>query len=391
MNTLLLVLASICALGILANLVLQLKKAPEALQTVDLSKDLARLEKDLENEKAERNKLSGANKQMFAEHERLKAELGSAMKERDHLQSKETRSEAKREQEEMARREEMEKLQSAIHGYKEEKQRVTREDEARLQNLEQERDRVWADHENAVVATLTDLCKLPHLQFTSYSNTNLPEEFDGKLKPDFLIEFLGQYVIFDAKASKAESLQTYINDAVKSTAEKVKKNSKIYPHVFLVVPTEAIGEMKKLIYAVGEHYFYVVSREALAPILASLKRISTYELAESLDPQKRENIINMLSELATHISYRNAYELLLIKHGADTLERVSHIDPNIAAEVEQKNGEKKMSQFSASEIKRLATSLSEQNLAAQQLAAPKAAVKKKHLQEAEEVMGEKLL
>ncbi len=391
MNTLLIILVSICSLGVLASLALQLKKSQAPLQAADLSKDLARLEKDLENEKAERNKLSGANKQMFAEHERLKAELGSASKERDSLQSKLTKIETKREQQEEESRHMVEKLQSAEQTLREERQRVIREDETRMQKLEEERDRVWADHENAVIATLTDLCKLPHLQFTSYSNTNLPEEFDGKLKPDFLIEFLGQYVIFDAKASKAESLQTYINDAVKSTAEKVKKNSKIYPHVFLVVPTEAIGELKKLIYAVGEYYFYVVSREALAPILASLKRISTYELAESLDPQKRENIINMLSELATHISYRNAYELLLTKHGADTLERVSRIDPEIAAEVEQKNGEKKVSQFSASEIKRLATSLSEQNLSAQQLAAPKASVKKKHLEEAEEVMAQRLL
>lgn len=123
------------------------------------------------------------------------------------------------------------------------------EEERNRAEREEERDRIWNEHENAVIATLSELCKQPHLHFTSYSNNNLPDEFDGKLKPDFLIDFLGQYVVFDAKASKAESLQTYINDAVKTTAEKIKKNGRIYPHVFLVVPTEAIGELKKLIYA----------------------------------------------------------------------------------------------------------------------------------------------
>jgi hypothetical protein len=59
--------------------------------------------------------------------------------------------------------------------------------------------------------------------------------------------------------------------------------------------------------------------------------------------------------------------------------------------VERKNAEKKGSQFTPSEIKRLATSLSEQNLSMQELVAPKAAVKRKHLQNAEEIMAGKLL
>ena len=113
MNTLFVILAALCVLGIFANLVLQLKKPSAAIQGADSGKELARLEKDLENEKAERNKLSGANKQMFAEHERLKAELSSAVKERDSLQSKLTKIEAKREQQEEESRHMVEKLQSA--------------------------------------------------------------------------------------------------------------------------------------------------------------------------------------------------------------------------------------------------------------------------------------
>ncbi len=77
--------------------------------------------------------------------------------------------------------------------------------------------------------------------------------------------------------------------------------------------------------------------------------------------------------------------------GAVTLERVSQIDPEIAGDVEQKKAEKKISQLAPSEIKRLATSLSEQNLEMQQLTSPKAAIRKKHLESVEEVMVQKLL
>ena len=85
------------------------------------------------------------------------------------------------------------------------------------------------------------------------------------------------------------------------------------------------------------------------------------------------------------------YELILTKHGAETLDRVSRIDPDLAAEVEQKNIEKKPGQFSASEIKRLAGSLAEQNIALQNLTSPKAAVKKKEIDTAQSVMSQKLL
>jgi len=379
----------VLALG--ATVVLQMKRPYVPADTRDWSKEVAKLEKEVEIEKAEHNKLTGANKQMYAELAQAKAKLQSIEKERDTMQTTLTRMEAKREQQEKEYARGLEKIDAAERALKEERQRVLASEVEAKQVAEEERDRLWNEHEVSVIATLVDLCKQPHLQFKSYSNNNLPDDFDGSLKPDFLIEFLGQYVVFDAKVSKAQSLQTYIDDQVKKTADKMKKNDKIYPHIFLVVPTEAVRELKKLSYSKDNYTFYVVSREALSPILASLKRISTYELAETLDPQKRENIINMLADMATHISYRNAHELLLTKMGADTLERVSRTDPELALEVDQKRLEKKLTALSPSEIKRIAGSLTEQNAEISSLASPKAAVKKNMIDAAQSVIAQKLL
>jgi hypothetical protein len=393
-------LAGIVTIGLLVYIALQLGKRPAGAaeqdpallkEIADLEKDVATIKKDLEAEKAEKNKLSGANKQMFAENTRLKAEMDAVAKERDGLQKTLTKLETTQEQREKEHHKLIEKQEAALVALQEERKRVLEDEAAARQEMEEERDRLWNDHENMVIAGLVELCKLPHLQFRAYTNNSLPDDFDGSLKPDFLIDFLGQYVLFDAKVSKAENLQIYIDDQVKKTTDKIKKNSKIYPHVFLVVPTEAIGKLKKLMYAKDQYYFYVVSREALAAILAMLKRISTYELAETLDPQKRENIINMLAELATHISYRNAHELILTKMGADTLDRVSRTDPELAAEVEQKRQEKKFSSLQLSEIKRIAGSLAEQNAEVEGLAAPKAAVGRKAIDAAKNSMLQNLL
>lgn len=385
------ILLIVVALGFGSIIVLQMRR-PQAVQTDtrDFEREIARLEQDLEQAKRERSELSGKGKEMFNQFKNMESEYKAVMKERDSLQKSVTRFEASQEQKEQERRDEMNKIQNAERALEKERLRVIQQEEESRARAEQERDRLWNDHENDVITTLVDLCKQPHLQFSSFSNNNLPDDFDGSLKPDFLIDFLGQYVVFDAKASKAESLQTYIDGQVKKTAEKMKKNTKIYPHIFLVVPTQAISELRKLTFSKDHFTFYVVSREALSPILASLKRISTYELAETLDPQKRENIINMLADLATHISYRNAHELILTKMGTETLERVARTDPELATEVEQKRLEKRFSAPAPSDIKRIALSLAEQNAEITSLASPKAAVNKKMLDTAESVMSEQL-
>lgn len=377
--------------GVGFSIILQMKKSAPIADGRDNAKEMARLEKDLESAKDKLSKNEGAGKQMFIELQQVKAKLESTEKERDQLKSSVTKFETKREQQEKEHMRTIEKIESAERALKEERQRVIHDDEERMKEVDAERDRLWNDHEVSVISTLTDLCKQPHLQFTSFFNNNLPDDFDGSLKPDFLIDFLGQYVVFDAKVSKAQSLQTYIDDQVKKTSDKMKKSDKIYPHIFLVVPTEAIGELKKLVYAKDQYYFYIVSRESLAPILASLKRISTYELAETLDPQKRENIINMLADMATQINFSNATSLLTTKMGADVLSRMQATDPEIAAEVEQKSREKKLSQHSPSELKKLAGSLTEQNMAIQQLASPKASVKRSMIDSAQTVISQKLL
>lgn len=291
------------------------------------------LKKDLENVLSEKNELAGKGKQLFAEITKLEAKLENTLGERDTLKKQVTQYEA----EERRMRKELDtqlsELANAKRSFEEERQRVIREEEKRRAEDLEEHDRMWAGHENDVVSLLTDLCKKKEYAFPSFDNTNLPEGFHGNLKPDFLIEFLGQYIIFDAKVSKASNLQTYISEQVKSTAKKVKGKDTIYPRIFLVVPTHAIGELKKTSFYEEGFTFFVVSPEALEPILAALKRITEYELAETMDPQERENIVDLIAQFDFHISTRNAAELFLMQHGIETLGKTNAISPDLAKEV----------------------------------------------------------
>ncbi len=333
--------------------------------------------------KNEDNEWKGKYKELFAADANLKSEMKVLAKERDdlHREIEKYRAEEKQNKEDLKRQ--TEQLKNAKEGYDSERQRVIREDEEATKKREEERDRLWAEHEHSVVAELTDLCKQPALSFTTYSNTNLPEGFDGSLKPDFMVEFLGQYVIFDAKVSKAKSLQTYISKQVEDTVEKVKGNDKIYKWIFLVVPTQAMTELKKHHYIIEGYNVFVVAPESLPAILACLKHITFYEFAEQIDPHQRENMVQTLAELDFHINLRNAADIVLTRMATDLLEKTQRADPELAEEIAlKKQPMNAKASLSVAEIKKIVSDFTTQNIEIQKLVSPKTAIKAKTLKEA---------
>ncbi|UPA22347.1 hypothetical protein K8942_04840 [Candidatus Peribacteria bacterium] len=355
------------------------------------TEEIGRMTVKIDAERSEKDKWAGTNKQMFLEATKLEAKIEALTMERDSLKKQVVKFETDKEQHERDFSEKMTRLEGIKLSLDQERQRVIREDEERRAQELLERDRLWADHENGVIATLTDLCKQPQFAFTSYSNTNLPEGFDGSLKPDFMIEFLDQYVVFDAKVSKAKSLQTYVNDQVKKTVEKVKNNERIYKWIFLVVPATALSELKVHHYPVEGYQLFVISPEAIPAVLASLKNITRYEFAEQMDPQQRENIIQTIAELDFHVNLRNAVDIVMSKMGVDLLRKTQRIDPAIADEVALKKiPMNAKASVAATEIKKIVSDFTAQNVEAQRLVSPDAPVKKQSLNDAETLLTDTL-
>lgn len=329
---------------------------------------------DIKNETTTKDKLSGQNKQMYAEITSLKADNGSLQKEKDQL-SKELanfKAEEKRKTKEQENR--IQQLDAAKIALDEEKIRIRKDDEKRIEEEKANRDRMWAEHEDKVKTQLAELCKDPKYAFPTYDNKSLPEGFGGKFKPDFMIEFLGQYVIFDAKVSKSDNLQNYVSTNVKSTVEKINKNTKIYPMVFFVVPTEAMATLTKTRFYEQSYEFFVIPSESIPVILAAFKKISSYELAEQLDPRDRENIVNLIAEFDNHINMRNALDILASQSGVSVLEKAGSLRRDIKDEIAHKKGEMRLQQFSPTEIKTLMLDHNVQRERMNDLTSPKAAI-----------------
>lgn len=380
MTAFLIAIGVIIILGIIVIIGLLLKQP--SLPSADPGKDhkIGELEEALKKAEGEKNELIGKNKELFAQHERLKAKFEAQDKECKDLQKKVTKFETNEEQQKKAEEKKLGDLENSRKAFEDAEKRVNDEALAKRQMEEEERDRLWAEHENSVISLLTDICKKPQFGFTSYNNESLPEDFHGDFKPDFLVEFLNQYVIFDAKFSeKPANLQTYINNQVQKTAKKVEGKEKIYPTIFLVVPTFAIGELKKTDYYEKSFTFYVVPPEALAPILASLKKIEHYEFAEDLDPQKREAFVDLVAQFDFHISTRNAIEFHLLQHGIETLQKTQSTDPNLAKKVALKKAKIRPFNFKGAEHKQLVATPEMVQERLMELIAPKSQIDKEDI------------
>ncbi|NCO98127.1 hypothetical protein GW864_03055 [bacterium] len=205
------------------------------------SEELGELKGDVKKISKERDELAGKYETLSLE----KIEIQSTRKYLEKELGETKNSLARHEAEEIRKQKEFEqrihKLDSAEKSLSDERQRIRREDEEAQANILEEQTRIWNDHEQIVLSRLREACQKPALGFMLHDNTTLPSLFT-KLKPDAIIPFLSQYVVFDAKKSK--SIRTYIPEQVKSTARKYKDIPEIYRTVFFVVPTNELQELK---------------------------------------------------------------------------------------------------------------------------------------------------
>jgi hypothetical protein len=345
----------------------------------------AKISEELENAEKEKNLLEGRGKETFARYTKLDEENKMLKQERDILNEKLTKFESTKTSQEKEFLEKIEKLEHSREKLEKEQHRIIREDEEELKNKQEEQDRIWNEHENLVLSELREVCQMPETGFLFYENSNLPAEFDGSLKPDFMISFLGQYLIFDAKKSK--NPKTYIDDQVKKTAKKCKGNDSIYSTIFFVMPKEEVEILKKRFFYEEGYSFFVISPESLLPTVLLLKKITEYKNIEDFDPKDREAIVNLVAQYDRHISYQNAANFVLAKKSIELMDSKQNLPEKFQAEIETTKNSMKDIRLNPSEIKKYAQNTEKQLSEISALSEPKAKVEKKMMKNIEEEAG----
>lgn len=351
-----------------------------------------RLESELERKSEEIGELKGEIRKISKERDELGGKYEGINLEKTELQStrkylekelREVRDELSRHTAEETRKqkefeERIHKLASAEKALEDERQRIRREDEEEQVSILEEQARIWNNHEQAVLSRLREICQKPSIGFTLHNNTTLPASFT-KLKPDAIIPFLGQYVVFDAKKSK--NIGTYILDQVKSTARKYQGITEIYPTVFFVVPMDELRELRTLSFVEEGFSFFIIAPESIEPILASFRKISEYDTIAEFDPQDRETIVSLIANYDRHISLQNAANILLTRESIGLMGSKDGLHPEIQKEIANKKEGMRTKKLNEGELKKIAQSMGEQERLVEGFLSPKAAIEKKEMEE----------
>lgn len=322
----------------------------------------------------QQNQLQGKNAQLQEENSRLESQMESRSQRISEMEKQLAEYRANETQERQNTERKIRELDSARKALEEERERVLDAEKRAREEEESTRTRIWALHEDNAKTVMREVCQESDIGLPTFDNTNLPDGFDPKFKPDFMLQLLGQYVIFDPKSSQSQNLQTYMKTQVQATAKKIRSSdsfSDIYKTVFFVIPSIGLQELRETHYVEQGLSFHVVPLEAFEPIVRTLKRLEDYDLADKYDPQERENIVNVIATYDQHIRQQNATNILSTIRGLKVMAEKSTMPEDVVEAIESRRVQLRIEQLSPAQLKKLIENPEEQAKEILSLIAPK--------------------
>ena len=155
----------------------------------------------------------------------------------------------------------------------------------------------WINHQSVVKTCIKNLCNKHTIEYV--------EKVPFRGEPDNCIKICDEYIILDAKSPGGGDASNFFN-YLKTQADAAKKyatQENVKPDIFFVVPANTAEHIKQTAFHLGDYNVYVIFTDSLEPIILSLKKIESYEFAEQLSPEERENICRIMGKFA-HLTKR---------------------------------------------------------------------------------------
>jgi hypothetical protein len=256
------------------------------------------------------NDLTSANLKLENRISNLEADIKRINSEKAEMANKITRYE----QTDQTRQQEYQKNVSGVNAIRtsleSDRQKINdervREKEEAFEKMKQ----TWRNHEEAVKTSIKNICQSQLIDYI--------KDVPFKGKPDNTIKIAGEYVIFDAKSPAGDDLVNfpkYLKIQTESVNKYIKQEN-VKSDIFLVVPSNTVDVINQFSYRMGDYNVYIVTIDALEPIILTLKRIEDYEFAEQLTPDERENICRIIGKFShtakrkIQIDYFFSYQFL---------------------------------------------------------------------------------
>ncbi|MGY8946147.1 MAG: hypothetical protein ACKVJS_03740 [Flavobacteriales bacterium] len=196
----------------------------------------------------------------------------------------------------------------------------------------------WGKHEKDVENCIREICRNNIIKYIGQEEFPHPRN-----KPDNSIEIMDQLIVFDAKSPANNNLDNfpkYIKDQTESL-KKYAKHDDVKNDLFLVIPSNTLNVIDEFSYKIGGYNVFVVTKDALEPIILSLKKIEEYEFVDKLSPEERDNVCSVIGKFAHTTKRRIQIDNFFQREFLNTLDKAKKLPREILETViEFENAEK---------------------------------------------------
>ena len=256
--------------------------------------------------------------QIKTENTTLKEKISNIEQERNNLKNENIFLKKEEENRNETLRNSIESTNTLQENLTNEKERLNdlrvKETEDRLEKMKL----TWSEHEKDVENHLQLICRNHVIKYISQEDFPHPRN-----KPDNSIEIMDQLIVFDAKSPANDDLSNFPK-YIKLQTESLKKYAKhddVKKDLFLVIPSNTLQVINKFTYNIGDYNVYIVTKDALEPIILSLKKIEEYEFADKLSPEERDNVCRIIGKFAHTTKRRIQIDQFFAEEFLDTLNK----------------------------------------------------------------------
>jgi hypothetical protein len=264
------------------------------------------------------NAKTNAFEQVKTENTTLKEKLSNIEQERNNLKNENIFLKKEEENRNETLRKSIESTNTLQESLTNEKERLNdlrvKETEDRLEKMKW----TWGEHEKDVENHLKLICRNHVIKYISQEDFPHPRN-----KPDNSIEIMDQLIVFDAKSPANDDLSNFPK-YIKLQTESLKKYAKhddVKKDLFLVIPSNTLHVINKFTYNIGDYNVYIITKDALEPIILSLKKIEEYEFADKLSPEERDNVCRIIGKFAHTTKRRIQIDQFFAEEFLDTLNK----------------------------------------------------------------------
>jgi len=321
----------------------ELEKAEEdKLKIIELEKKITSNENTIQYLQTDKNVLEAkmeSFEQFKTEKTQFEERLKSVENERNQLRNENTSLKKEEDNRNETLRKSIESTNTQQESLTKEKERLNdervRETEERLKGMKL----TWHEHEKDVENHLQKICQNNVIKYISQEEFPHPHN-----KPDNSIEIMDQLIVFDAKSPANDDLSNFPK-YLKIQTESLKKYAKhkdVKNELFLVIPSNTLHVINQFTYNIGDYNVYVITKDALEPIILSLKKIEDYEFADKLSPEERDNVCRVIGKFAHTTKRRIQIDQFFATEFLDTLQKARTQLPEeiLTTVIEFENAEK---------------------------------------------------